>query len=151
MTGQAGRALQSSEPQSLGQLALAKGSKVSKSVLSTAVLLGSTALAVLAKHKYAIGSSAAIAIGTHLFVASMMMGVIGDKKPTVSAGGCTAATNFLARTSLAGGDVTNYTTLICGLVTDGIITGDLSGARGCGTKLDLFYVLGCARCDNIAA
>jgi len=41
-------------------------------------------------------------------------------------GGCSQATTFLARTSLAGSDVTNYTNLICGMVTDGLITGDLS-------------------------
>lgn len=56
-------------------------------------------------------------------------------------GGCTASANFLARTSLAGADITNYQNLICGLVTDGIITGNLSGATGCGTKLDGLYIL----------
>jgi hypothetical protein len=51
--------------------------------------------------------------------------------------GCTAATNFLARTSgLSGTETTAYTTMICGLVTDGIITGNLSGATSCGSILD---------------
>jgi hypothetical protein len=56
-------------------------------------------------------------------------------------GGCTAATNFLARTSgLSGTETTAYTTMICGLVTDGIITGNLSGATGCGSKLDGLFI-----------
>lgn len=44
-------------------------------------------------------------------------------------GGCSQATTFLARTSLTGSDVTNYTALICGLVSDGVWA-----------KLDAFYV-----------
>lgn len=57
--------------------------------------------------------------------------------------GCAQATNYLARTTggNAGGNATNITTLICGLVSDGVITGDLSGARGCGAHLDTLYVL----------
>lgn len=48
-------------------------------------------------------------------------------------GGCTQATNFLARVTAAsltidGTHTTAYTNLICGLVTDGIITGSMSGA-----------------------
>lgn len=55
--------------------------------------------------------------------------------------GCTAATNFLARTSgLSGTETTAYTTMICGLVTDSIITGNLSGATGCGAVLDGLYI-----------
>jgi len=58
-----------------------------------------------------------------------------------SGGGCTAATNFLARTSgLSGTETTAYTTMICGLVTDGVITGNLSGATGCGSILDGLYI-----------
>ena len=59
-----------------------------------------------------------------------------------AAGGCVAATNYLARTSGGneGGNAANITTLICGLVTDGVITGNLSGARGCGTFLDVLYI-----------
>ncbi len=67
---------------------------------------------------------------------------LGVGAPVVASGsGCTAATNFIARTSgLSGTENTAVTNLICGLVTDGIITGNLSGARGCGTVLDGFYV-----------
>lgn len=54
-------------------------------------------------------------------------------------GGCSQATTFLARTSLAGSDVTNYTNLICGMVTDGLITGDLS-TTGCGSLFDVLYI-----------
>jgi hypothetical protein len=54
---------------------------------------------------------------------------------------CTAATNFLARTTLIGQDARNFTTLICGLVTDGVITRNLSGAKGCGSVLDSLYIL----------
>ncbi|SDJ61775.1 MULTISPECIES: hypothetical protein [Bradyrhizobium] len=58
-----------------------------------------------------------------------------------SAGGCSQATTFLARTSgLSGTETTAYTNLICGLVTDGIITGTLSGAAACGTKLDALWI-----------
>jgi hypothetical protein len=57
-------------------------------------------------------------------------------------GGCPASANFLARTSgLNGTETTAYQGLICGLVTDGIITGNLSGVAGCGTgSFDAFYV-----------
>src|SRR5216684_5171367 len=58
-----------------------------------------------------------------------------------SGAGCSQATTFLARTSgLSGNETTAYTTMICGLVTDGIITGNLSGAAGCGTVLDALYI-----------
>ena len=61
---------------------------------------------------------------------------------SVSSGGCSQATTFLARTSgLSGTQSGAYTTLICGLVTDGIITGTLSGGAGCGAVLDGLYVL----------
>lgn len=67
-------------------------------------------------------------------------GLYGDAK-VAGGGGCTAATNFLARTSgLSGTETTAYTNLICGLVTDGIITGNLSGAAGCGSVLDALYI-----------
>lgn len=57
-------------------------------------------------------------------------------------GSCTASTNFFARvTGLSGTEHTAYDTMICGLVTDGIITGTLAGAKGCGTgSFDVFYV-----------
>lgn len=56
--------------------------------------------------------------------------------------GCTAATNYLARTSGGNeaGNAANITTLICGLVTDGAITGNLSGARGCGSHFDAIWI-----------
>lgn len=63
----------------------------------------------------------------------------GKGTPTV-ASGCSQATTFLARTS--GLDVTHttaYTTLICGGVTDGWITGNLAGT-GCGSFFDVLYV-----------
>jgi hypothetical protein len=52
-------------------------------------------------------------------------------------GGCTQATNFLARVTAAsltidGTHTTAYTNLICGLVTDGLITGAMTGAQGSG-------------------
>ena len=58
---------------------------------------------------------------------------------------CSQATTYLARTSGGneGGNSANITTLICGLVTDGVITGNLS-TTGCGptpTSLDALYIL----------
>ena len=56
---------------------------------------------------------------------------------------CSAATNYLARTSGGneGGNAANITALVCGLVADGVITGNLSGATGgCGSYLDAFYI-----------
>jgi hypothetical protein len=53
-----------------------------------------------------------------------------------------AATNFLARTSgLSATERNAYINLINGLVADGIITGNLSGAAGCGSVLDALYIL----------
>ena len=72
-----------------------------------------------------------------------MMPDIANAGPPAT-GGCTAATNYLARTTGGneGGNAANITTLICGLVTDGVITGNLSGTiGGCGTFLDTLYVL----------
>jgi hypothetical protein len=72
--------------------------------------------------------------------------LLGSSSPVSSGGGapagCTAATNYLARTTGGneGGNATNITTLICGLVTDGVITGDLSGATGCGAFFDGLYI-----------
>ncbi len=65
---------------SLGQLVVSKGKSIAKSVGTVAAL----SVAVLAKYKWAIGSSAVLAVSTHLIVASMMMGIIADKKPTIS-------------------------------------------------------------------
>ena len=54
----------------------------------------------------------------------------------------TASTNFLARTSgLSNTQKDAYCNLIKGLESDGIITGNLSGATGCGSILDAFYIL----------
>jgi hypothetical protein len=70
----------------------------------------------------------------------------GPGMPASSGGsGCTAATNFLARTSgLSGTETTAYTTMICGLVTDGVITGTMNGANSgsgaCGSTLDALYI-----------
>lgn len=62
--------------------------------------------------------------------------------PVTAASGCGPATTYLARTSGGneGGNATNITNLICGLVADGVITGNLS-TTGCGTTLDALYVL----------
>jgi hypothetical protein len=59
---------------------------------------------------------------------------------------CSQASNFLARTSgLTGTETTAYGVLICGLVTDGIITGTMNGANSgsgaCGSTLDALYIL----------
>jgi hypothetical protein len=59
---------------------------------------------------------------------------------------CTQATNFLARTSfLNGAETSAYVALICGLVSDGIITGTMngpnSGSGACGSTLDALYIL----------
>lgn len=55
----------------------------------------------------------------------------GRGAPAV-AGGCSQATTFLARTSgLSGTETTAYTTMICGMVTDGV---------WCGTTLDALYI-----------
>ena len=62
----------------------------------------------------------------------------GPEVVSTGGGGCTAATNYLARTvgGNEGGNGTNISNLICGLVTDGVITGNLSGATGgCGRPL----------------
>ena len=63
-----------------------------------------------------------------------------------AAGGCsgagtTAANNFLARTSgLTTTESTAMRTAICAMVADGLITGNLSGATGCGVPFDAIYV-----------
>ena len=78
---------------------------------------------------------------------SMMPDIVNDNPPVASGGcsgaGTTAANNYLARTTGGneGGNAANVTTLICGLVTDGVITGNLSGAKGCGSHLDTLYIL----------
>lgn len=56
-------------------------------------------------------------------------------------GACPQATTYLARTSGGneGGNAANITTLICSLVTHGVITGNLS-TTGCGTTLDALYI-----------
>lgn len=54
----------------------------------------------------------------------------------------TAATNFLARTSgLSANETTATCFLINDLVTAGLITGNLTGARGCGTIIEGGYFL----------
>jgi hypothetical protein len=62
--------------------------------------------------------------------------------PVFGSVGCSQATNYLARTTGGneGGNAANITTLICGLVTDGVITGNLT-TTGCGSTLDALYVL----------
>lgn len=65
--------------------------------------------------------------------------LLGVMKTPSAAGGCSQATTFLARAS-GGINSSAYTTFICGMVTDGLITGSLSGARGCGAPFDAIFV-----------
>jgi hypothetical protein len=85
-----------------------------------------------------------------VFVAGAAWGQVGQIpayiQPGPAASGCTQATNFLARTSgLSGTETSAYTTMICGLVSDGIITGTMngsgSGSGACGSLLDALYIL----------
>src|ERR1700676_927047 len=58
--------------------------------------------------------------------------------PAKAASGCAAATAFLARTSgLSGTETTAYTTMICGMITDGV---GCSAWRGSGGNLDALYI-----------
>jgi hypothetical protein len=86
------------------------------------------------------------------FLAPVRAGAQGGMGPgpgmahSTGGGGCSQATAFLARTSgLDGTHTTAYTNLICGLVTDGLITGTTagsgSGATACGSKFDAIYIL----------
>ena len=62
---------------------------------------------------------------------------------TGGGGGCSQATTFLARTSgLDTAHQTAYTSMICSMVTNGVITGSLASSTFCGSKLDRFYLLG---------
>ncbi len=56
---------------------------------------------------------------------------------------CQPAMNYLARTTGGneGGNSAPIIALICGLVFDGVITGNLSGATGCGAYLDALYIM----------
>jgi hypothetical protein len=94
-----------------------------------------------------------------IFVAVMAIGMSGacaqviptDHLPMVpftqaqvgsgGGGGCAQATTYLARTTSGteGGNAANITTLICGLVTDGVITGNMS-TTGCGATFDGLYI-----------
>ena len=68
---------------------------------------------------------------------AQLSGGVGGFPGPGAASGCTPgteATNFLARTSGLNATYTNaYCNLINGLVADGFITGNLSGAASCGT------------------
>jgi hypothetical protein len=136
-----------SEKKSLGELVIHKSKEMAEAGTKFVVV-------TTQKHKIAaaITASTLLAFATHFIVALLMMSdtkvairpyIIGPSSTTfqVPAGGCAGATNFIARASLTGGDASRYTSLICDLTSDGVITGDLSGARGCGSKLDLFYIL----------
>lgn len=62
--------------------------------------------------------------------------------PVTAASSCAQATTYLARTSGGneGGNAAPMTTLICGLVADGVITGNM-GSTGCGTgSFDALYI-----------
>ena len=88
-----------------------------------------------------------IALGAIVFAVVAPVGATGRlllaaPKPVV---GCSQATTFLARTTgLSGTETTAYTNLICGLVSDGIITGTMNGANSgsgaCGSLLDALYI-----------
>lgn len=57
---------------------------------------------------------------------------------SVTGGGCSAATTFIARTSgLSGTESSAYTTLICGMISDGIGCSQWSGSSG---TLDVLYI-----------
>ena len=60
----------------------------------------------------------------------------GPGMPAATSGGCAQATTFIARTSggMSTTEKTAMTTMICGLVTDGIITGNMNGAGPTGTS-----------------
>jgi hypothetical protein len=111
----------------------------------------------------AVGGSLAIAMIAHLALAGitngfqplfqsslLLTGAGVNPAPSGGGGGCSQATNFLARVSSAsltidGTHTTAYTNLICGLVTDGIITGSMSGsgsgASACGAgSFDGLYI-----------
>lgn len=74
-------------------------------------------------------------------------------------GGCSQATTLLARYTAAGGaltgtEATAMTTMVCGLVTDGLITGTMSGANSgaaaCGALFDAFYIYAVNNTTNAA-
>jgi hypothetical protein len=91
-------------------------------------------------------------------VVGLVVGALYARTPAVNAnlllggtsggggGGCAQATTFLARaTGMDSTHNTAFTTMICGLVTDGVITGSMagsviSGATACGSPLDVFYI-----------
>jgi hypothetical protein len=65
----------------------------------------------------------------------------GVSFPQETPGSCPQATTFLARTSgVSAGDQTAMALLICGLVSDGLITGSLASPSFCGSLLDALYV-----------
>jgi hypothetical protein len=91
-----------------------------------------------------IALAAIVGISTSSFAQGGMMP--GPGTPASSGGGrtCTddtASTNFLGRTSgLSNTEKDAYCNMIKGLEADSIITGNLSGATGCGSKLDGLYI-----------
>lgn len=61
---------------------------------------------------------------------------------------CSQSTTFIARTSgLSNGQKTAYDTMICGLVTDSIIDGNM-GSTGCGSLIDIFYIFASSSTTN---
>lgn len=78
------------------------------------------------------------------------MSLLGVGPPPVAAGGgCSQATNFLSRVTSASLTIdathtTAYTNFICGMVTDGLITGSMNGANSgsgaCGSLFDVIYI-----------
>ncbi len=90
--------------------------------------------------KYALYALLAFLLSSPVHAGSMTL--LGAGAASAPTGPCAQATTYLARTSggTEGGNASNITTLICGLVTDGVITGNLS-TTGCGTTLDTLYIL----------
>lgn len=61
--------------------------------------------------------------------------------PAGGGGGCTQATNFIGRLGSESTTVKNaLTTMICGMVTDGLITGTLGGTTTCGALFDVIHI-----------
>lgn len=87
-----------------------------------------------------------LSIGGVTFAAPPNLTTMGAGGPSVAGGGrtCTdgtASANFLARVSGASNNLQDYyCEMINGLVADGTITGNLSGAAGCGANLDGLYI-----------
>src|SRR5260370_657257 len=126
-----GPRISQSPPRSLGYLAVHRAAAVPVIVASIFIGTASWVATFVRAH-----SAALAGVGIHLVVLAALtlpgyQRASYDPQPSTA---CAQATSFLARTSgLSGTQQTNYTTLICGLETDGI---------GCSSKLDALYIMG---------